>query len=326
MPLETGTYISDLVATNPLGSDQKTSTDDHLRLIKSTIKASFPNVNGAVNPTPTEFNYLVGVTSAIQTQINAKGAITGQTWTGTHNFPTQTQGNNSTLAATTSYVDTGLATKGAITGQTWTGTHSFIGATATATTQAVGDNSTKLATTAYADSARAIGDFVRITTATASASATIDFTSSINSTYDIYMVEVINAKPSTSGALLYMQTSANSGVSWDGGAGNYLGAHGVMKLTGWTVSSAGTGYLILSDGISSAREGYSGFVFVTTPSNSTRCHIRGEGSYTDSASTVETLSLTAAIRDSAAAVNGLRFLFSVGNITSGTFNLYGRKK
>lgn len=319
MGLETGTYISDLVSTNPLGSDQKVTADDHLRLIKSTVKASFPNVNGAVNPTPTEFNYLVGVTSGIQAQIAAKGAITGQTWTGSHNFPTQTQGNNSTLAATTSYVDTGLATKGAISGQTWTGSHNF-------PTQTANNNSTLAATTAYVDTARAIGAWVRISTATASASATVDFTSSINSTYDVYLVEVVNAKPATNGAFFYMQTSANSGSSWDTGAGFYLGAHGVMKLTGWTVSSAGTGNIILSDGVSSSREGYSGFVFVTTPSNATRCHVRAEGSYTDSATTVETLSLTAAHRDSAAAVNGFRFLFSTGNITSGTFNLYGRKK
>jgi hypothetical protein len=73
MGLETGTFISDLVATNPIGaSDPKSQGDDHIRLIKATVKASFPNVNGAVNPTPVEFNYLVGVTSAIQGQINDK--------------------------------------------------------------------------------------------------------------------------------------------------------------------------------------------------------------------------------------------------------------
>jgi hypothetical protein len=109
--LETGTYISDLVVTNPTGSDGKDKGDDHLRLLKSTIKATFPNVNGAVNPTPTEFNYLVGVTSLIQPQIGAKGAIAGQTWTGTHDYIaatlnvfTQTVGDNSSKAASTAFV------------------------------------------------------------------------------------------------------------------------------------------------------------------------------------------------------------------------------
>ena len=87
MPLETGTYISDLNASNPAGNDTVEKADDHLRFIKSTIKASFPNITGAMNATHTELNKLsgvtastaeinrlVGVTSAIQTQLDAKQA------------------------------------------------------------------------------------------------------------------------------------------------------------------------------------------------------------------------------------------------------------
>lgn len=71
MGLETGTYIDSLVVTNPLGTDAKSAGDDHLRLIKSTLKATFPNITGAVTPTHTELNYLDGVTSPIQTQLDA---------------------------------------------------------------------------------------------------------------------------------------------------------------------------------------------------------------------------------------------------------------
>lgn len=60
MGLETGTYISDLVATNPTASDPVAQGDDHTRLLKSTIKASFPNINGAVTPTPAQLNRLTG--------------------------------------------------------------------------------------------------------------------------------------------------------------------------------------------------------------------------------------------------------------------------
>ena len=48
MGLETGTYISDLNSANPLGTDAKSAGDDHLRLIKSTVKATFPDANAAV--------------------------------------------------------------------------------------------------------------------------------------------------------------------------------------------------------------------------------------------------------------------------------------
>jgi len=63
MPLETGTYISDLNASNPAGTDTVDKADDHLRLIKSTLLASFPGVTGAVTATHTELNILDGVTA-----------------------------------------------------------------------------------------------------------------------------------------------------------------------------------------------------------------------------------------------------------------------
>lgn len=46
MALETGTFISELTQTNPLGSDPKSQGDDHLRLIKKTILNTFPNFVG----------------------------------------------------------------------------------------------------------------------------------------------------------------------------------------------------------------------------------------------------------------------------------------
>lgn len=85
MGLESATYISDLVATNPAAGDNRSEGDDHLRLVKSVLKASFPNLTGAVSPTQTELNYVDGVTSAIQTQIDAKAPTASPTFTGTIN-------------------------------------------------------------------------------------------------------------------------------------------------------------------------------------------------------------------------------------------------
>ena len=105
MALESGTYINSLNASNPAATDGIAQADDHMRLIKSTIKASFPGVTGAVSSTHTElnaldgftgavadlnyakdlratgvtnteFDYLDGVTSNIQTQLNAAGGST----------------------------------------------------------------------------------------------------------------------------------------------------------------------------------------------------------------------------------------------------------
>lgn len=47
MALENGTYISDLVASNPSGSDGKNRGDDHIRLVKACLLATFANFTGA---------------------------------------------------------------------------------------------------------------------------------------------------------------------------------------------------------------------------------------------------------------------------------------
>ena len=70
MGLETGTYIDDLVATNPVATDGLAQADDHLRLIKSTIKATFPSITGAVDATHTEINTVAdGGTAATATTL-----------------------------------------------------------------------------------------------------------------------------------------------------------------------------------------------------------------------------------------------------------------
>lgn len=63
MGLETATFISGLNVNNPVGAtDPKSQGDDHLRLIKSTLLNTFPNISGAMNASHGELNNLVGVT------------------------------------------------------------------------------------------------------------------------------------------------------------------------------------------------------------------------------------------------------------------------
>ena len=98
MALESATYISDLVITNPTGADSKSTSDDHHRLIKSTLKATFPNVTGAVTVTQSQLNDVVN-----------KAPIASPTFTGVPLTTTPTAGDNSTKVASTAFVATAIA-------------------------------------------------------------------------------------------------------------------------------------------------------------------------------------------------------------------------
>lgn len=71
MPLETASFINGLDATNPAAGDTVGQADDHIRLIKATVKASFPNVTGAVTPTHTEINGYNGRIGTLETGLAA---------------------------------------------------------------------------------------------------------------------------------------------------------------------------------------------------------------------------------------------------------------
>lgn len=74
--LETATYINQLNASYPTGTDPYSTTDDHLRLLKATIKNSFPNITGAMTATQGELNLLVGKTGTVWTSANDGAAST----------------------------------------------------------------------------------------------------------------------------------------------------------------------------------------------------------------------------------------------------------
>lgn len=87
MTVETASNISQLNSSLPDFGDPKAEGDDHIRLIKYTLKYTFPNVAGVVSASHTELSYVAGVTSAIQTQLNAKAPIASPTFTGTVTIP-----------------------------------------------------------------------------------------------------------------------------------------------------------------------------------------------------------------------------------------------
>ena len=96
MALESGTYIDSLNASNPASTDGLGQADDHLRLIKSTIKATFPNLTGAVTATETQLNNISSVPTAL-TDLGISDGSSGQFLTtdgsGSFSFASVSQGS-----------------------------------------------------------------------------------------------------------------------------------------------------------------------------------------------------------------------------------------
>lgn len=51
MPLESASYINSLNSSYPAGGDERSQGDDHIKLIKAVLKATFPSLSGPVNRT-----------------------------------------------------------------------------------------------------------------------------------------------------------------------------------------------------------------------------------------------------------------------------------
>ena len=163
MTIETALYPNQLNATLPPQSDIVREGAGHLRLLKTVVKTTFPNLGGAWNATQTEANYIVGVTSPIQAQINSKGAITGQTWTGAHVFSgtatlpaattigAVTAAELAHLSGVTSPIQTQFAAKASLSGATYTGAHNYSGASSVTLPAATSIGSITQAELGYVD-------------------------------------------------------------------------------------------------------------------------------------------------------------------------------
>ena len=75
MAIESASFISDLNSSNPPGSDPVGQADDHIRLLKSVLKSTFPNLTGAVTATQAQLNGALVPTGSILLWSGSTSAI-----------------------------------------------------------------------------------------------------------------------------------------------------------------------------------------------------------------------------------------------------------
>lgn len=117
MPIEIASYINQLVVANPDDSDKKFQGDDHIRLLKTVIKNTFPNITGVVSLSDADATRLVGLFKPVQTQINGFANINSQVFTGVPTTPTPGEGAPDDQIANVDYVQSVALTPTALPGQ-----------------------------------------------------------------------------------------------------------------------------------------------------------------------------------------------------------------
>lgn len=198
MALETGTYIDDLVATNPTGADDRSTADDHLRLIKALIKASFPNINGAMTATQVELNLLDGYTGNTDDfNLLAGAAAAGLTSTELNqlNGYLGSVVHLNYINSLTSNAQIQLNTKAFLASPAFTGNP-------TAPTASVGDNDTSIANTAHVQTALTADNDLRKQLETISSLQILRPTRMVGvntATARLEMYEIVSFSVSTSG-------------------------------------------------------------------------------------------------------------------------------
>lgn len=166
---------------------------------------------------------------------------------------------------------------------------------------------------------------------TASASASLDFTTAITSTYDEYLVEIIQLVPATNAVTIFLRVSTNGGSSYDSGS-NYKWASFRFSDTGTAVGgSSGTTSLGLTGSgtqtNSSTTGGLNATLRIFNPlGGAMHTRFLGSSGADDGSGFPDVACLFSGGYKSTTAVNAFQVLASSGNLASGIIRCYGVAK
>jgi len=193
-------------------------------------------------------------------------------------------------------------------------------------------NDTSVASISELENAAAGGAMTLISEQTASASASISFTTGIDSTYPIYRFEFINIHPQTDSVKFQFNLSTDGGSNYN-----------VTKTTShfWTANyetlgidyftygdtldlAQSTSFQIITDNVGNENdESSSGTMTLFNPSSDTfvKHFMTDINTYGQDNSSYR--NLVAGYGNTTSAVDAIQFKMSSGNIDSGTIKLYG---
>jgi hypothetical protein len=194
-------------------------------------------------------------------------------------------------------------------------------------------NASVSAVTSFANASA--GTLILLSTQTASASATISFTTGLDSTYDEYIFKFINIHPADDGATFQFNMSTDSGSNYNVTKTSthfqaYHLENGTASGIGYQAGhdlAQSTAFQTLSNDLGNDNDqSTSGTLTIFNPASTT--YVKHFIATMNNTQYVEyqTNYFIAGYGNTTSAVNAIRFQFSSGNIDDGVIKLYGVKK
>jgi|TARA_B100000424_G_C22905902_1_gene481855 hypothetical protein len=183
------------------------------------------------------------------------------------------------------------------------------------------------------ETASAGGALVKISSSTASSSATVSFTSGIDSTYKEYIFLFNNIHPATDGANIQFQGSTDGGSSYGVTiTSNYFqsqnnASENALEYDGGQDLAQSTNFqtILAKEPGNGNDESTSGVLHLFDPSNTTFVkHFLSVGNCED-AEAMSRIGFTGGYFNTASAINAVQFKMSSGNMDAGTITMYGVK-
>ena len=175
-----------------------------------------------------------------------------------------------------------------------------------------------------------------ITTATASSSASLAFTSSIDSTYKLYIFKFYDIHPATNGVYFTWQGSTDSGSNYNVACTTSMfrayhqetGAASALNYDTGSDAAQSTSYINIDGQMANANDSSTaGEIFLFNPSSTTYVkHWYSTGNvmthHTDPAKLIQ-VSHTAGYFNTTDNIDAVSFKMQSGNIDAGTIKMYG---
>jgi hypothetical protein len=195
-------------------------------------------------------------------------------------------------------------------------------------------NGTTLLDAGALDSGIATGSMTLLSTSTASSSATIDFTSGINSTYKEYIFKYTDIHPQTDTANFSFQTDIGTDTNYNVTCTSTFfqaihaegdGSEEVSYNSGNELGQADDFQIIAENANADADGCIAGFLHLYEPSNTSKVkHFNTNSEYNQAGNLCMNVR-AAGYFNTTTALTRVRFKMSSGNIDAGTIKMYGIK-